>query len=135
MREKNEDEMSLKRQGHKNSIPSSDAKKYCHTDCLGSFELLVCFMFFSLYTMDSSNRKTSLRASENKSLMIIPSTSDVSNVITSTPRPASLRRETDPPLARPNSFGLLMVADLDKKSKDESSEKSTRPGAIACTFK
>uniref|UniRef100_K3X7H6 Soluble calcium-activated nucleotidase 1 n=1 Tax=Globisporangium ultimum (strain ATCC 200006 / CBS 805.95 / DAOM BR144) TaxID=431595 RepID=K3X7H6_GLOUD len=40
-----------------------------------------------------------------------------------TPRKKNLRSEPEPELARPDSFGLVIVADLDKKSRDETSSK------------
>lgn len=42
---------------------------------------------------------------------------------TSTPAKKNLRREPEPTLARPDSFGLVIVADLDKKSRDATSSK------------
>lgn len=38
-------------------------------------------------------------------------------------RHARMRRETAPPLQRPDSFGIVIVADLDTKSRDDTSKK------------
>lgn len=119
--------------------PSSSASSFTATLTrnrrAGFLLLLVGFMFFSLSSLwqfQSSSASASTRhafpPAKNDHAVVV-SGGESTQLVAYYDNPAAtkashhLRRETPAPLVRPDSFGLVMVADLDKYSRDESSKK------------
>lgn len=84
---------------------------------------LLFFMFLSV----SSTSLLSHRNGGVKSYPAYEPSTSASPVVVEPAAAASskphLRREPEPPLPRPDSFGLVIVADLDKQSRDATSSK------------
>ncbi|RLN51735.1 hypothetical protein BBJ29_006888 [Phytophthora kernoviae] len=90
--------------------------------------LLVAFTIVTYVSISSSSLRSSSSSSSiaNNSGLRTPENWDNDKLLLPAPEPVkyNIRHEaTVPPPPKPDSFGIVIVADLDKKSKDESSKK------------